>query len=161
MICILYKWSIDWSKADTQPPSLLTMIIGMFLSPGTVEADTRLYPGQSVVQVVLLGLAGICVPWLLITKPYLMYKEMKKIHEQGYIELQHGEDVGRGNRDLEGEEEGNGGAFSEDREEEGGVSHASFTSVTKSVSAHVWVLLPSIRRGMILARLWCTRSYIL
>ena len=59
------------------------MIIAMFLSPGEVDPSERLYPGQSVVQVILLGLAGICVPWLLCLKPYVEWKEMNKIKKQG------------------------------------------------------------------------------
>src|SRR4051812_18087582 len=65
VVCILYKWSIDWSKASTQPPSLLNMLISMFLEPGTVREP--LYRGQGTVQTILLLLAGICVPWLLLT----------------------------------------------------------------------------------------------
>ena len=83
VLCILYKWSIDWSTASTQPPSLLNMLISMFLSPGTVDPKTQLYRGQGFVQVVLLGLAGVCVPWLLIAKPYLEWKKLNRTREQG------------------------------------------------------------------------------
>ncbi|THH06116.1 hypothetical protein EW145_g4310 [Phellinidium pouzarii] len=118
-ICILYKWSVDWSQASIQPPALLDMIINMFLSPGTVEAESQLYPGQAVVQVVLLGLAAICVPWLLCLKPYTEWKEMNKIHRQGYVGLNNGDDAPRMSGDLEGEEEGNGHAGVEAMDEEG------------------------------------------
>ncbi|KAF9009536.1 V-type ATPase, V0 complex, 116kDa subunit family [Cyathus striatus] len=107
VICILYKWSIDWSKSSTAPPSLLNMLIAMFLEPGSVKPGTQLYRGQGFVQAVLLGLAGICVPWLLITKPYLIWRDMKRVHSQGYVGLGHGDDA------LEGEEEGNGRAIAE------------------------------------------------
>jgi len=92
----------------------------MFLSPGSVDPDTQLYPGQSTVQMILLFLAGICVPWLLITKPYVIWKETKKIQGQGYVGLGHEDDAVRGHSDdvLEGEEEGNGRAIAEDAEEE-------------------------------------------
>ena len=120
VVCIIYKWSIDWSKSFTQPPSLLNMLISMFLSPGTVE--DRLYGGQSFVQVVLLLLAVVCVPILLVAKPYLIWKDMKKIHEQGYVGL-NGDDADGPPRlssddALEGEEEGNGRAIVEDAAEE-------------------------------------------
>lgn len=119
VVCILYKWSIDWSTATTQPPSLLNMLISMFLSPGNVAPETQLYRGQSTVQIILLFLAAICVPWLLITKPYVTWKEMKKIQGQGYVGLAHGDDIPRDHSDdaLEGEEEGNGRAIVEDVEE--------------------------------------------
>lgn len=123
VVCIIYKWTIDWSKASTQPPSLLNMLIGMVLSPGSVDPDTQLYPGQATVQVILLLMAGVCVPWLLITKPYLQYKEMQKTHGQGYIGLG-ADEAPRDVEDvtLEGEEEGNGRAIVEANDEEH-VSH--------------------------------------
>ena len=87
VLCILYKWSVDWSTASIQPPSLLNMLITMFLQPGSVPAQSRLYRGQGTIQVVLLMAAAVCVPWLLIAKPYLMWKEMHKTHEHGYVSL--------------------------------------------------------------------------
>ncbi|KAG6809929.1 hypothetical protein H0H92_014033 [Tricholoma furcatifolium] len=93
------------------------MLIAMFLSPGTIKPELRLYPGQGIVQPVLLLLAAVCVPWLLITKPYLAWKEMNRIQHQGYAGL------GEAPRDepddvLEAEEEGNGRAIAEDAHEE-------------------------------------------
>lgn len=122
VVCILYKWSVDWSKTSAQPPSLLNMLIAMFLEPGSVPASMQLYSGQGFVQLVLLSLAGICVPWLLITKPYFVWKEMHKIQKQGYIGLGH-DDAPRDSSDevIEGEEEGNGRAIAEDSQDE----HAS------------------------------------
>ncbi|KAL4243901.1 V-type proton ATPase subunit a [Abortiporus biennis] len=119
VLCILYKWSIDWEKSSTGPPSLLNMLIGMFLSPGSVDPETQLYAGQPTIQMILLLIAGVCVPWLLISKPYLQYKEMQKIQGQGYVNIG-GEDVVRHSSDeiLEGEEEGNGRAIAEAMEED-------------------------------------------
>jgi len=96
------------------------MLINMFLSPGSVDEDTQLYAGQSVVQTVLLLIAFVCVPWLLCAKPYLQWKEMKRIQEQGYIGLSRGDDITRIASDevLEGEEEGNGRAIAEDMDDE-------------------------------------------
>lgn len=120
VVCILYKWSVDWSESSTPPPSLLNMLISMFLSPGSIEPGTQLYRGQSTVQVILLLIAVSCVPWLLVTKPYLQYKEMKKIKDQGYIGLGGDDTIGHAtDEQLEGEEEGNGrvtGEASEDEE---------------------------------------------
>lgn len=119
-VCILYKWSIDWSTRDTEPPSLLNMLIAMFLSPGTVDPHTQLYPGQGFIQVVLLLLALVCVPWMLCTKPYFEWKEMKKIQGQGYVGLGHRNGAARESTDevLEIEEEGNGRVIVEEMEEE-------------------------------------------
>ena len=120
VVCILYKWSVDWSKSPTAPPSLLNMLISMFLSPGTINPDEQLYAGQGLVQTVLLLIAGVCVPWLLCAKPYLLWRETKRIHEQGYIGLSSDHDTRRTSSDdtLEAEEEGDGRAIAEDMEEE-------------------------------------------
>ena len=110
VVCILYKWSVDWSKSSVPAPSLLTMIINMFLSPGDVQ--TPLYPGQAFVQGVLLLAAAACIPVLLVVKPYIEWQDMKRIQQQGYVGLHNGDD-GRDSRDLEGEEEGNARAILE------------------------------------------------
>jgi len=91
----------------------------MFLQPGTVDPKTQLYRGQAFVQVVLLGLAAICVPWLLVTKPYLEWRKLNRTQGQGYMTVGHGE--GHDDNDdlapytpgisLAEEEEGNGGAL--------------------------------------------------
>jgi len=121
VVCILYKWSVDWSKASIDPPPLLGMLINMFLKPGVVDPKEQLYWGQATVQTILLGLAGICVPWLLCVKPYIIYKEMQNTRGQGYIGLSHGDGALRHSGDdetLEGEEEGNGRAIAEESDEE-------------------------------------------
>lgn len=46
--------------------------------------EDQLYPGQAFVQVCLLLLALICVPWMLCTKPYLLYRDHQRIKAQGY-----------------------------------------------------------------------------
>jgi len=118
VVCILFKWSVDWSKSPVSPPSLLNMLINMFLSPGTINPDEQLYAGQGAVQTTLLLIAALCVPWLLCAKPYLKWKEMKRI--QGYAGLPSDHDPRRTSSDdtLEAEEEGDGRAIVEDMEEE-------------------------------------------
>lgn len=120
VVCILYKWSIDWSTRDTEPPSLLNMLIAMILSPGKVDATSQLYRGQGFIQVVLLLLAMVCVPWMLCMKPYFQWKERQMIQGQGYAALGHRNGGPRGStyEVLEGEEEGNGRAIVEEMEEE-------------------------------------------
>lgn len=106
-VCIIYKWVVDWSKSSTPPPSLLNMLIGMFLSPGTIAEDSRLYRGQGFVQALLLAIAAVCVPWMLCVKPYLLWKEMKGVQREGYRGLTgNDEDSGSRHDDLDGEEEG-------------------------------------------------------
>ncbi|CAI8500272.1 unnamed protein product [Hanseniaspora opuntiae] len=88
-ICIVLKWSINWTDPSDprDPPSLLNMLINMFLKPGYIEAP--LYKGQTAVQLVLLLVALTCVPWLLIYKPLYLYRENKKSVEQGYKSSEH------------------------------------------------------------------------
>jgi V-type H+-transporting ATPase subunit a len=91
VVCIIYKWSVDWSQPGlVSPPGLLNMLIYMFLSPGTVNPEEQLYPGQAFLQTALVLLALVCVPWMLCLKPYLIIQEHKKTAGQGYEELDAG-----------------------------------------------------------------------
>lgn len=116
VICIIYKWSTDWTAPGaTQPPGLLNMLIYMFLSPGSVKPEEQLFPGQNALQVFLLLLAVVCVPWMLCIKPYLLLKEMKKHEQEGYHGISDNEHAPRtsNSQDQEEEEEGNGHALTE------------------------------------------------
>ncbi|KIK15718.1 hypothetical protein PISMIDRAFT_16346 [Pisolithus microcarpus 441] len=95
------------------------MLIAMLLSPGKIDPLTQLYPGQSFVQVILVLLAVVCVPWMLCAKPYFEWKEMQKIQGQGYVGLDHHDGLRHSTDEaLETEEEGNGRVAIEQMEEE-------------------------------------------
>lgn len=84
VVCIIYKWSVDWSSVGNKAPGLLNMLIYMFLQPGTLEAGAQLYSGQAFVQVSLLLLAFAQVPILLFLKPFYLRWEHNRARAQGY-----------------------------------------------------------------------------
>ncbi|KAJ2769125.1 H(+)-transporting V0 sector ATPase subunit a [Coemansia nantahalensis] len=91
VFAILFKWSTDWYARDAagelthiSPPSLLNMLIYMFLSPGHVSESERMFRGQAALQTVLLLLALACVPWMLLVKPLILRREHQKIVSEGY-----------------------------------------------------------------------------
>lgn len=84
VVCIVYKWSVDWVARGDPAPGLLNMLIYMFLQPGTLPNGERLYPGQEVVQICLLLLAFAQVPILLFLKPFYLRWEHNRARGQGY-----------------------------------------------------------------------------
>ncbi|EXK78174.1 V-type proton ATPase subunit A [Fusarium oxysporum f. sp. raphani 54005] len=85
VFCIIYKWSVDWFDTGARPPSLLNMLIYMFLQPGTL--DERLYAGQEYVQVILLLIAFAQVPILLFLKPFFLRWDHNCARATGYREI--------------------------------------------------------------------------
>ncbi|KAJ7874229.1 H+-ATPase subunit [Mycena olivaceomarginata] len=96
VVCILYKWSVDWSTLATP----LNMLIGM----------------QAVMQTVLLLYTAVCVPILLVENPYCVWREMQKHERVGkHYTLLGDEDASNGN--------GHGGVVVGDSEDEEPVIH--------------------------------------
>jgi len=85
VVCILYKWSVNWVARGQAPPGLLNMLIYMFLSPSKIEEP--LYRGQRIIQNLLVLVAMVCVPWLLLMKPLILRYEAKRNVSRGYAGL--------------------------------------------------------------------------
>ena len=77
-----------------QPPNLITSLINIALSPGTV--DEPMYKGQAGIQNLLLAVAGISVPVLLLAKPYFLSKEMATHNHSAHDEDDDDEEHGMG-----------------------------------------------------------------
>ncbi|XP_026425382.1 V-type proton ATPase subunit a1-like [Papaver somniferum] len=68
-LLIVIKWCTG-SQAD-----LYHVMIYMFLSPTDDLGDNQLFPGQRPLQIVLLLLAFVAVPWMLFPKPFILKKQ--------------------------------------------------------------------------------------
>ncbi|KAF3683527.1 V-type proton ATPase subunit a1 [Capsicum chinense] len=73
-LLIVVKWCTG-SQAD-----LYHVMIYMFLSPFEALGENRLFWGQSVLQVILLLLALVAVPWMLFPKPFIL----KRLHTERF-----------------------------------------------------------------------------
>ncbi|CAN6555229.1 unnamed protein product [Malus baccata var. baccata] len=86
-VLIVMKWWTG-SKSD-----LYHVMIYMFLSPTDELGENQLFNGQKTVQLVLLLLAFVAVPWMLFPKPFLLKKQHQDRHQgQSYALLENTEE---------------------------------------------------------------------
>lgn len=72
---IIYKWLVT-----SNYPSIIGVLVNMFTNPFVVTEE--IYPYQHRVQLFLLFLMLLCIPWMLLGKPiYMMLKNMVKREE--------------------------------------------------------------------------------
>jgi len=81
---IIYKWCINW-RTSTLPdtPSLITVLIKMFLAPGTIESSVQIFSsatGQARLQLAFLFLLMLSVPVMLVVKPCVLRYRMRQHH---------------------------------------------------------------------------------
>ncbi|CAL5418373.1 unnamed protein product [Camellia sinensis] len=101
-LLIIVKWCIG-SKAD-----LYHVMIYMFLSPTDDLGENQLFFGQKFLQIVLLLLALVAVPWMLFPKPFLLKKQHEERHRgQSYAPLDSADNTFEleSHRDSHGHEE--------------------------------------------------------
>ncbi|GAV70191.1 V_ATPase_I domain-containing protein [Cephalotus follicularis] len=86
-LLIIVKWCTG-SQAD-----LYHVMIYMFLSPTDNLGENQLFVGQKFLQLVLLLLALVAVPWMLFPKPFLLKKQHQERHQgQSYAVLHNSDD---------------------------------------------------------------------
>ncbi|XP_027356468.1 V-type proton ATPase subunit a3-like isoform X2 [Abrus precatorius] len=82
-LLIIVKWCTG-SQAD-----LYHIMIYMFLSPTDELGENQLFVGQKNLQLVLLLLAFVSVPWMLLPKPFILKKQHEARHGvESYTPLQ-------------------------------------------------------------------------
>ncbi|KAL7645121.1 UNVERIFIED_CONTAM: hypothetical protein RMT77_003499 [Armadillidium vulgare] len=103
VMLVFHKWV--WyggvgSSGETSPgcaPSILITFINMVLMKGYEEkkpgsvCEPYMYSGQFGLQRFLLVVALLCVPWMLIAKPYLLHRNQKR--RQMVVQANGGEGV--------------------------------------------------------------------
>lgn len=103
VIMIFMKWSIAWNIGDPTAPSIITMLMNVFLGMGSLGPDINVgytatgekitqpvtplfgqpYGAQSNLHFWILILSGICVPVMLFPKPILQWMKAKQ-HNPGF-----------------------------------------------------------------------------
>lgn len=102
---IIHKWIYYTAKESAIAPSILIGFINMFLMSYPSEPEhIRVSDQKKNLQIFLLMCALLCVPWMLLVKPYIIWKRRKARSRPNYnnssilyrvlpSEYQSGEDV--------------------------------------------------------------------
>ena len=79
-ILIISKWFAFNSVKSGCAPSILITLINMFMAKYPEEpcSIAPMYDGQKELQTFLVILALICVPWMLVIKPFLIFRGRKQ-----------------------------------------------------------------------------------
>ncbi|CAH8440250.1 unnamed protein product [Schistosoma turkestanicum] len=78
VILIFFKWVAYTAETASSAPSLLIGLINMIRFSYSDEIPP-LYSGQKAVQSILMVVAVICVPWMLLSKPLILYMRHRAI----------------------------------------------------------------------------------
>jgi V-type H+-transporting ATPase subunit a len=101
-LLIVVKWLTSWTSNSGKSPSIITIMINMFLNQGKVDEEIAVsLIGSSSTQqsicIVLLLISLICIPSMLFVKPIYLYLTAHKHEKRGsfghrYSELQQEEE---------------------------------------------------------------------
>ncbi|XP_061413065.1 V-type proton ATPase 116 kDa subunit a 1-like isoform X2 [Lethenteron reissneri] len=80
VVLIFFKWIAYQAKESQHAPSILINFINMFLFTYD-EKFVPMYNGQKEVQMFLVVLALLCVPWMLLIKPFVLRSQNKSMQE--------------------------------------------------------------------------------
>ncbi|CAB4019712.1 V-type proton ATPase 116 kDa subunit a-like [Paramuricea clavata] len=79
---IVYKW-IFYNSSSSDPPSLLIVLIDMFLKiTSSTAGKNTLFAAQPVVEKMCAIMAVICIPWMLLTKPFYLLFQRHSMRRQ-------------------------------------------------------------------------------
>ncbi|CAH8470195.1 unnamed protein product [Schistosoma margrebowiei] len=78
VMLIFFKWVAYTAETASSAPSLLIGLINMIRFSYSDEIPP-LYSGQKAVQSILMVIAVICVPWMLLSKPLILYMRHRAI----------------------------------------------------------------------------------
>lgn len=79
-IMIFIKWGTDWSQDTSKAPSIISLLMKIFLNGGSVDGKPLFGAEgqQEAFHFWILIICGICVPIMLFPKPILQHLNAKK-----------------------------------------------------------------------------------
>ena len=90
-VLIIIKWFTNYAGRTDRAPSVIVTVVNFFLDSGKIQGD-EFFKGNVSVSQTLLAVAIITIPWMLLTQPYLMWKDhadkmAKRKRHGGDVEL--------------------------------------------------------------------------
>lgn len=93
IIMIFIKWGINWENSTSGPPSIISLLMNIFLGGGSVDGKP-LFDGQENFNRSVLYIALVCVPILLLPKPIIIFYTQKKIEHESEVNKEHNDSFG-------------------------------------------------------------------
>ena len=120
-LLIVLKWTLG-TVAQPVTADLYHILIYMFLSPGNIDCPTpdgppqcpenKIFAGQGVIQVLLVLIILVTVPWMLFPKPFILkwrHEKKQKVGGAQYGMLSDDENFGSDDDDSVDDHGGGGG----------------------------------------------------